>query len=176
VEGGLFTPTVFEGLKLADPISLVGPKGGFYLRAEDRPVIIVASGTGFAPIKSMVLDAVRRKLKGPATLYWGGRKQADLYMNELPFEWAQKYPGFHYVPVLSDAHSEDKWTGRQGLVHQAVMADFPDLSGHDVYACGVPAMVEAARHDFIERCGLPFQNFFADIFLTTKDRLKAGDT
>lgn len=176
VEGGLFTPTVFEGLKVADQISLVGPKGGFYLRAEDRPVIIVASGTGFAPIKSMVLDAVRRKLKGPAILYWGGRKKADLYMHELPLAWEQRYPGFHYIPVLSDPNSEDNWPGRQGLVHQAVMADFPDLSGHDVYACGVPAMVEAARHDFIEGCGLPFQNFFADIFLTTKDRQKTGDT
>jgi NAD(P)H-flavin reductase len=155
---------------------LVGPKGGFYLRAEDRPVIIVASGTGFAPIKSMVLDAVRRKLKGPAILYWGGRKKADLYMHELPLAWEQRYPGFHYIPVLSDPNSEDNWPGRQGLVHQAVMADFPDLSGHDVYACGVPAMVEAARHDFIEGCGLPFQNFFADIFLTTKDRQKTGDT
>lgn len=174
VPGGLFTPTVFEGLKIGDPISLVGPKGGFYLRAEDRPVIIVASGTGFAPIKSMVLDALRRKLKGPANLYWGGRRKADLYMHDLPLAWEQRYPGFHYVPVLSDAQPEDAWQGRTGLVHQAVMADFSDLSGHDVYACGVPAMVEAARRDFIDRCGLPVRNFYADLFLTTGDRQPGG--
>lgn len=175
VPGGLFTPTVFEGLKVGDPISLVGPKGGFYLRADERPVILLASGTGFAPIKSMVLDALRRKFKGPATLYWGGRRKCDLYMHELPLAWEHRYSGFYYVPALSEPKPEDAWQGRTGFVHQAVMADFPDLSGHDVYACGVPAMVEAARADFVEKCGLPVENFYADLFLTTADRQRGGD-
>ncbi len=174
VPGGLFTPTLFGTLRVGDPIPLVGPKGGFYLRTETRPVVIVASGTGFAPIRSMVLDALHRKLQGPATLYWGGRRRADLYLHEEPLAWQQRYPGFHYVPVLSEPHPDDAWQGRTGLVHEAVLADFPDLSGHDVYACGVPAMVEAARRDFIGHCGLLPANFYADLFLTTADRRRGA--
>lgn len=174
VPGGLFTPRVFGVMKEGDPIALEGPKGGFYLRAEDRPVIVLASGTGFAPIKSMVLDALRRRLNGPATLFWGGRRPADLYMKELPASWAERYPGFNFVPVVSHPASADDWEGRTGLVHEAVMADFPDLSGHDVYACGVPAMVEAARRDLVANCGLQPQNFYADLFLTAADRMRAA--
>jgi CDP-4-dehydro-6-deoxyglucose reductase len=170
VPGGMFTPTLFGTLKAGDPISLVGPKGGFYLRTKTRPVVIVASGTGFAPIRSMVLDALHRKLKGPATLYWGGRRKSDLYLHHEPLGWQQRNPGFRYVPVLSEVPPDDAWVGRTGLVHEAVLADFPDLSGHDVYACGVPAMVEAARRDFIGQCGLPPAQFYADRFLTTADR------
>ena len=73
--------------------------------------------------------------------------------------------------MLSEPDAHDDWSGRRGLVHESVMADFPDLSGHDVYACGVPAMVHAARRDFVERCGLPPDRFFADLFLTAADRL-----
>jgi CDP-4-dehydro-6-deoxyglucose reductase len=176
VANGAFTPLVFDQLKEGDPLIIEGPKGGFFLRDEHRPVILLASGTGFAPIKSMVLDALRRKLQGPATLYWGGRRLRDLYMVDLPAKWAQQYPAFHFAPVLSDADAADAWSGRTGLVHQAVMADFTDLSGHDVYACGVPAMVEAARRDFVAHCGLPPERFFADLFLTAADRARVQGT
>lgn len=172
VAGGRFTPQVFEQkIKVGDALTIEGPKGGFYLRREIRPVILLASGTGFAPIKSIVLYAMRHKLRGPATLYWGGRRREDLYMLDMPTQWAAEYPGFYFVPVLSDTGPADSWHGRTGLVHAAVMADFPDLSGHDVYACGVPLMVNAARRDFVEKCGLPPERFFADLFLTAADRL-----
>jgi CDP-4-dehydro-6-deoxyglucose reductase len=171
VAGGRFTPKVFGQLKPGDPLTIEGPKGGFYLRKELRPVIFVASGTGFAPIKSMLLYGMRHKLRGPATFYWGGRRPQDLYMSAMPTQWAVDYPGFYYVPVLSHAESPDAWLGLVGLVHEAVMDDFPDLSGHDVYVCGVPAMVDAARRDFVEKCGLPPERFFADRFLTAADRL-----
>ena len=173
VAGGRFTPQVFGQLREGDPLTVEGPKGGFYLRDEHRPVILLASGTGFAPIKSMVLDALRRRLQGPATLYWGGRRPRDLYMMDLPTFWAHKYPSFHFVPVLSEADPADAWTGRTGWVHEAVMADFTDLSNHDVYACGVPAMVEAASRDLVARCGLLPERFFADLFLTAADRAQA---
>jgi CDP-4-dehydro-6-deoxyglucose reductase len=171
VAGGRFTPKVFGQLKPGDPLTIEGPKGGFYLRKELRPAIFVASGTGFAPIKSMLLYGMRHKLHGPATFYWGGRRPQDLYMSAMPTQWAVDYPGFYYVPVLSHAESPDAWQGQVGLVHEAVMDDFPDLSGHDVYVCGVPAMVDAARRDFVEKCGLPPERFFADRFLTAADRL-----
>lgn len=176
VPGGRFTSQVFEQLKPGDPLTIEGPKGGFYLRKEVRPVILLASGTGFAPIKSMVLYGMRHKLRGPATFYWGGRRPKDLYMSDMPAQWAAEYPGFHFVPVVSQAGLGDAWQGRTGLVHEAVMADFPDLSGHDVYACGVPAMVNAARRDFVAQCGLPPERFFADLFLTTADRVQAVPT
>lgn len=171
VPGGRFTSWVFESLKPGDPLTIKGPKGGFYLRKEVRPVIFVASGTGFAPIKSIVLYGMRHKLRGPATFYWGGRRPKDLYMSDMPAQWAADYPGFYFVPVVSEVGFADAWHGRTGFVHQVVMADFPDLSGHDVYACGVPTMVEAARRDFVEKCGLPPDRFFADLFLTAADRL-----
>lgn len=172
VPGGRFTPHVFEQLKVGDSLTIEGPKGGFYLRKEVRPVILLASGTGFAPIKSIVLYGMRHKLRGPATFYWGGRRPQDIYMAEMPAQWTAEYPGFHFVPVVSEAGPGEAWQGRTGLVHEAVMADFPDLSGHDVYACGVPAMVNAARRDFVEKCGLPPERFFADLFLTTADRVQ----
>ena len=171
VPGGRFTPWVFDGLQTGDTLKIEGPKGGFYLRKEVRPVIFVAAGTGFAPIKSILLFGMRNKLRGPAILYWGGRQLRDLYQIELPEQWAAEYPGFSVVPVLSEVPADDGWSGRTGQVHACVMADYPDLSGYDVYACGVPEMVNAARRDFVEHCGLPPERFFADLFLTAGDRL-----
>ena len=86
------------------------------------------------------------------TLYWGGRRPQDLYMDALCREWAAQLPNFKYVPVLSNLLPEDHWAGRTGFVHHAVMADLPDLSGHQVYACGAPIVVESAKRDFVARC------------------------
>jgi len=109
----------------------------------------------------------------PMLLYWGGRRPKDLYMNELPLRWGAEHRGFRYIPVISDALPEDQWNGRSGFVHRAVMEDFPDLSGHQVYACGVPVMVDAAQRDFTMQCRLPEDEFFADSFTTAAD-LAAG--
>lgn len=108
------------------------------------------------------------------TLYWGCRSKRDLYMLDLPTRWAAEQRNFRFVPVLSEAAPEDAWTGRTGFVHRAVMADFPDLSGHQVYACGAPVMVDAARRDFVAQCGLPADEFFADSFLTEADRAQTA--
>ncbi|MSQ52595.1 MAG: CDP-6-deoxy-delta-3,4-glucoseen reductase [Betaproteobacteria bacterium] len=171
--GGAFTDYVFNGMKEREVLRFEGPLGTFYLREDsDKPIIMVASGTGFAPIKSIVEYALRRKIERPMTLYWGCRAKADLYMLDLPRQWAEENPGFKFIPVLSDAIPTDAWTGRTGFVHRAVMQDYPDLSGYQVYACGVPVMVDAARNDFSAKCGLPEDEFFADSFLTEAD--KAG--
>lgn len=167
--GGLFTDRVFSSLKVNEILRFEGPLGTFYLREDSaKPIVFLASGTGFGPIKAIIEYSLKRKISAtrPMALYWGCRAKQDLYMLELPRQWAADAPNFTFVPVLSDALPEDQWTGRTGFVHRAVMADFPDLSGHQVYACGAPVMVDAARRDFAAQCRLPPQEFFANSFLT----------
>jgi CDP-4-dehydro-6-deoxyglucose reductase, E3 len=170
VVGGQFTDHVFGKMKERDILRFEGPHGTFFLREDsNKPIIFVASGTGFAPIKAVIEHAFYEGIERPMTLYWGGRRPKDLYMNELAQRWAAEHLGFKYVPVISDALPEDGWSGRSGFVHRAVMQDFPDLSGYQVYACGVPVMVDAARRDFVAQCGLPEEEFFADSFTTQAD-------
>jgi len=172
--GGLFTDPVFgigdKPVKVRDILRFEGPFGTFFLRDDSRkPVVLLASGTGFAPVKAIVEEAIARGSERPMTLYWGGRRPHDLYLADLARSWEQALPGFRFVPVISDALPEDHWTGRTGFVHRAVMADFPDLSGHQVYACGAPIVVESARQDFTTQCGLPGDEFYSDAFTTAAD-------
>jgi CDP-4-dehydro-6-deoxyglucose reductase len=169
VAGGQFTDHVFGRMKERDILRFEGPLGTFFLREDSaKPIVFVASGTGFAPIKSIIEAAVKKGITRPMTLYWGGRRPKDLYMNALAEGWAAQ-GSLKYVPVISEALPEDSWTGRSGFVHRAVMEDFPDLSGHQVYACGVPVMVDAARKDFTAACKLPEDEFYADSFTTQAD-------
>jgi len=171
VPGGAFTDHVFQTMKERDILRLEGPFGTFFLREESaKPIVLVASGTGFAPIKALIEAALRKGIPRPMTLYWGARRPKDLYLDALPERWAAEHSGFKYVPVISDALAEDRWDGRTGFVHRAVMEDLSDLSGHQVYACGVPIMVDSARRDFIQTCRLPENEFFADSFTTAADK------
>src|SRR6478736_3160244 len=161
--GGVFTDHVFEKLKVRDLLRFEGPLGSFYLREDSsKPIVMLASGTGFAPIKAMCDYAAEKKITRPMTLYWGGRLKRDLYQMEA----AQAWPHVKFIPVLSD----EKWEGRMGFVHHAVMQDFPDMSGVQVYACGAPIVVESARRDFSAQCKLPTEEFYADSFLTEADK------
>ena len=162
--GGPFSRHVFNTMKVRDILRFEGPFGTFFLRDSAKPIVLVASGTGFAPIKSIIEHAFHTGVKRPLQLYWGARKRADLYMDALPAKWVNEHSNFNYVPVLSEAPASDNWNGRTGLVHQAVMQDLPDLRDYQVYACGAPAMVEAAHRDFITQCGLPDEEFFSDSF------------
>ncbi|OGA98980.1 MAG: CDP-6-deoxy-delta-3,4-glucoseen reductase [Burkholderiales bacterium RIFCSPHIGHO2_12_FULL_69_20] len=168
--GGLFTDPVFSTLKEKDILRIEGPFGSFLLRESTKPMILLASGTGFAPIKALIEQMQDAGVDRPATLYWGCRGEADLYLHDWALQAAATMPNLRYVPVLSDPPADGHWTGRTGLVHQAVMADWPDLSGHQVYACGVPVMVDAAQRDFIARCGLPADEFLADAFTSEADK------
>ena len=171
VAGGAFTDHVFSKMKERDILRFEAPLGTFFLREDSaKPIVFVASGTGLAPIKSIIESALAKAIARPMTLYWGGRRPRDLYLPELPQKWAGEHAGFRYIPVISDALAEDNWTGRRGFVHRAVMEDFSDLSGCQVYACGVPVMVDAARRDFTAECGLPENEFYADSFTTAADR------
>lgn len=161
---GLFSGHVFNKMKERDILRIEGPFGSFFLRESTKPMVLVASGTGFAPIKSIIEHCIETGVKRDMVLYWGNRTRADMYEPELPERWARQLPGFRFVPVLSDATVEDAWTGRTGFVHRAVMEDRPDLSGVQVYACGAPPMVDAARREFSAQCGLPEDEFYADSF------------
>lgn len=169
--GGLFTDHVFGAMKEKEILRLEGPLGTFFLREDvDAPIVLLASGTGLAPIKAIVEHMRERGIDRRAVLYWGCRRRADLYLDEWVRAAAAALPWLTYVPVLSEPTADDGWHGRTGLVHEAVMADLPDLSGHQVYACGAPAMVDAARRDFVARCALPAEQFFADSFTSERDR------
>jgi CDP-4-dehydro-6-deoxyglucose reductase len=160
VADGHFTSHVFNTMKEKDILRLQGPMGSFFLREEsDKPIILLAGGTGFAPVKAIVEHAIHSDITRPMTIYWGSRDRAGLYLNELPEAWDAAHPHIHYVPVLSD----QAWSGRTGFVHRAVLEDHPDLSAFQVYACGAPAMIDAARADFAA-AGLPEEEFFADSF------------
>ena len=177
--GGRFTDALFgvtqPAVQERDILRLEGPMGTFFLREQSkRPIVLLASGTGFAPIKAIVEYARHKGFTRPMTLYWGGRRPSDLYMNALAEQWAREIEWFSYVPVVSDALPEDAWQGRSGFVHRAVMADFPDLSGYQVYACGAPVVVDSARRDFTSACGLPEAHFLADSFTSAADLAKAG--
>lgn len=159
VDGGSFTTHVFEVMKEKEILRFQGPMGTFFLREESsKPVILVAGGTGFAPIKAIIEHAIEQKHSRPMQLYWGAQSRSGLYLPELPAKWP-----LDYVPVLSNASAGDDWIGRTGFVHQAVIADHSDLSEFQIYACGSPAMIDAARRDFIA-AGLPEEEFFADAF------------
>ena len=183
--GGLFTDALFgvaqPALKERDILRIEAPLGTFFLREDNtRPIVLLASGTGFAPIKAIAEHIFHKRLNRdeagrparPVHLYWGCRARGDLYMPDLPEQWAREQPNFTYVPVLSDALPDDRWTGRTGLVHRAVMDDLPDLSAFQVYACGAPVMVDAAKKDFTQRCGLPEDEFFADAFTSQADLIQ----
>lgn len=165
VPGGFFTEQVFTTMKERDILRFEGPHGGFTLHNDaGKPVILLAGGTGFAPIKSIVEQAIADRYPHPLYIYWGAKARVDLYQNALPEMWAASHPNIHYVPVLSEPAADDAWSGRTGFVHHAVLADFPDLSGHQVYACGSPLMIDVARKDFVGQCGLPEDEFYADAF------------
>jgi CDP-4-dehydro-6-deoxyglucose reductase len=169
--GGRFTDLVFGSMKEKDILRIEGPFGSFFLREDsDKPMVFVASGTGFAPLKALLEHMQHCGITRATTLYWGGRRPSDLYMDDWVRAQLADMSHVRYVPVVSDALPEDEWTGRTGFVHLAVLQDFPDLSGHQVYACGAPIVVESARRDFSAQAGLPEDAFFADSFTSAADK------
>jgi CDP-4-dehydro-6-deoxyglucose reductase, E3 len=171
--GGAFSRYVFEEMKERAIIRFEGPLGTFYLREDsDKPMIFVAGGTGFAPIKAQVEHLLHQGIDRPVVLYWGARSVRDLYMPELPIRWQQEHPDFTYIPVLSDPLPEDHWQGRTGFVHQAVLDDFSDLSGYQVYACGAAGMTDVAKETFVGQRGLPEDEFYCDAFTPSVDPKK----
>jgi len=164
VPGGLFTDQAFSSMKVRDILRFNGPHGTFYLREDSKkPMILLAGGTGFAPIKALVEHAIAENCARPIYIYWGAKARVDLYLPTLGEQWAAAHSNIQYTPVLSEPAADDGWTGRTGLVHQSVTVDHQNLSNFQVYACGSPGMIDAAKRDFMA-AGLPEEEFFADAF------------
>ena len=169
--GGRFTDLVFGSMKERDIVRIEGPMGSFFLREDsEKPIVLLASGTGFAPIKALIEHMQERQITRPATLFWGGRRPHDLYMDDWVRAQCAVMPHLSYVPVVSDALPEDNWRGRTGFVHQAVLEDIPDMSAYQVYACGAPVVVDSAQRDFSDLAGLDEAEFFADAFTSEADK------
>ena len=172
--GGKFTDHVFGAMKEKEILRVEGPFGSFFLREDSaKPIILLASGTGFAPIKALIEHMQHLGTDRSVTLYWGGRRPADLYMQEWVLEQLKSMPTLRYVLVVSDATPDDHWQGRSGFVHRAVLEDIPDLSRHQVYACGAPIVIESARRDFSALAQLPPEEFYADAFTSEADKVSA---
>jgi NAD(P)H-flavin reductase/quinol-cytochrome oxidoreductase complex cytochrome b subunit len=164
IPGGRFTSHVFDSMKVGDQVRFEGPIGNFALNEEkQRPILFVAGATGFAPVKSILEYAFSQDVRRPMVLYWGVRRPTDLYMVDLARRWSREHANFSFVPVISEPSPEDQWEGRTGLVHQAILEDFPSLQGYELYACGSAQMVRAARPEFLAH-GLSEDACFSDAF------------
>lgn len=149
VPGGLFSKEVFQHLKEGTLLRIQGPLGTFFLREDStHPIVMIAGGTGYAPIQAMLRHIFENHRGRDVVFYWGARAARDLYADARLKEWAETQAHFRYVPVLSEPMPEDRWTGHRGFVHEAVLKDLPGLSGHDIYLSGPPPMVQAARASF----------------------------
>lgn len=162
--GSLFGERTLSRMQTGDQLSVELPFGDFYLREGPAPVILVAGGTGFAPMQSILEDSLAKQRDRSFTLYWGARQLDGLYAMEQVRKWSQKFQNFHFVGVISDGERGEDM--RSGLVHEAVLADHADLSRHQVYVCGAPVLVSAAREAFTSKCGLPPGQFYSDSFAT----------
>ena len=172
VAGGTFSEYVFSQMQEKAILRFEGPLGTFFLREDsEKPIVFLATGTGFAPIKSIVEHALHSNTQRPLTLYWGARRLSDIYMYDLPLQWQAAYPRFKFIPVLSQPETEDRWTGRVGHVQDCVLQDYTDMSDKQVYACGSPNMVEDA-HKKLVAAGLSNDEFFSDAFTFARDTKK----
>ena len=168
VEDGRFTPKVFNSMHNKDLMRIEGPHGSFFYHEDsEKDILLMAGGTGFAPIKGIVEHLLSEQVTRPVYLYWGVRTQADLYLRELAEQWAADNKNIQFIPVISDA--DEQWSGRTGYVHEAVLSDFDDLSSFDIYTCGPPAMITAAEQSFQEK-GMDKAHFYYDSFDFANDQ------
>ena len=155
--GGVATDGwVFGTLSVGERVEMAGPLGDFRLDPEDAgPMILLGGGTGLAPLKSMVRQALTSAPDRAIHLYHGVREESDLYDVDLFQEWERAHPGFRYVPCLSD----QSWSGRSGYVTDAFVEDFDTCRGYSGYLCGPPAMVDAGVKAFKRRRMAPRRIF-----------------
>lgn len=141
-------------LKVDDTVLVKGPEKQMRLQDENHQNIFVAGGTGIAPMKALLEKRLEEGLTQEHLLYWGARKVEELYINTELVDLANKSEKLNYISVVS----EEAWQGRSGLVHKAVLEDFPNLENATIYICGHWDMIQIAKDDFTE-AGLNPDNF-----------------
>ena len=162
IPGGRFTDAHLDKLAAGDLLEVELPLGAFRCHPEDyRPMVMVATGTGLAPIKSILESLMDDPDCPPVWLYWGMRSEAGLYLDQEIRRWKPRLYEFQYVPVLSRASG--RWQGKRGHVQDAVLADIGDLSEHSIYMCGSPAMISDAKQAFLAR-GADLEHIYTDGF------------
>lgn len=163
IPGGQFTDRSISALQEGQTLDVEIPLGTFRLHSEDdRPLVMVATGTGLAPIKAMLESLMDNDDCPPVSLYWGVRHAHELYLHDEIQRWGERLYDFHYVPVLSQA--AEGWSGRRGYVQQAVLSDLGDLSEHAVYLCGSPIMIADAKSAFLAH-GASLEHLYTDSFV-----------
>jgi CDP-4-dehydro-6-deoxyglucose reductase len=164
VLGGDFTEQLFSSaLRVGSLLRIEGPLGQFIYREGAGPLLMIAGGTGFAPLKSMLRHILEQRRPREIRLYWGARRAVDLYEEALLLQWCSRHPSLHFIPVLSEATREEAGQRRLGWVHEAVLADFPSLAPFEVYAAGPPALIETIRASF-PRQGVAVDRLYFDSF------------
>jgi len=173
VEGGDFSRLVFTELKVGAVLRVEGPLGTLVPREDsERAMLLVAGGTGFAPIKALIEHFLHLGSARPMHFYWGARAERDLYLGELPAQWAARHPAFYFTSVLSEPAAGEAQRHRTGFVHDVVVSDFPQLVDFDCYMSGPPPMIEAGRRAFV-RAGLAEERLYYDSFEYAPDVLAA---
>jgi CDP-4-dehydro-6-deoxyglucose reductase, E3 len=163
VAGGGFTERLFGHVNTGALLRIEGPLGQFVYREGSTPVLMIAGGTGFAPLNSMLRHILEKGAQRDVHLYWGARNVQDLYEEPLVLEWVRRHPHLKFTAVLSEATQADAPHRRLGWVHEVVLQDYPRLEGFDVYAAGPPALIEAIRTNFPSR-GLSDDRLHFDSF------------
>ncbi len=163
VPDGAMSKHVFEDMRLDTLVRIDGPIGTFFVHKSKRPLIFLAGGTGFAPVKAMVEELIATEDARPIHIYWGAQSASGLY-SAIPEEWAKRHERISYTPVVSGC--DDSWQGRKGFVHISILEDFDSLRDVDIYACGSPLMIDVAKRDCIAR-NLPADRFFSDAFVAS---------
>jgi len=169
--GGVFTDFVFNNMQVGAVLQIEGPHGSFYYQQDQNPILLVAGGTGFAPIKGILEQILQHKADYPIHLFWGLKARKDLYLQDLVKKWTDQH-GIQYTPVLSEPDEGDHWEGKTGYVHQAVLEQYPDLSGFSVYMAGPPQMIETCKQEFTAS-GLNDNRLYYDSFEFSTDALDA---
>ena len=160
--GGRFAHWVENEMPARAILRIEGPLGAFYLREDsERPVLLMAGGTGFAPIKAILEYIFARGIRRSIHLFRGVRASRDLYLDEYPRRWMEEHPDFRYTPVLSEPDAD--WRGERGLVHEALLRAYPQLGGREIYISGPPVMVQAGKRAFVA-AGLDADHLFYDSF------------
>lgn len=158
--GGAFTTPLFARTGIGALLRIEGPLGQFAYLPSNAPLLLVAGGTGFAPIKAILRHILETHIERDVHLYWGARTANDLYEDAAVLALTAQDARLRYVAVLSQAAAPAAAHQRLGWVHEAVLADHAELSAHDIYVAGPPALVEAARVAFAAAGALPQRIYF----------------